>query len=236
MIEGSIKDSEKTAPVIHKLLKGGKIFAFGNEKTLIVSSKGDGSLGFGVSFKAEEFWDKKIGVDFKDNKQVLAWFKQKFNEWGSVWYELFENENTLFIARHSYCMPLNQKWKAQSNITIIGDAAHWMPPFGGEGVNIAMLDALRLSEALTSSEFANTQMAIASFEKDMFKRYEFAAQGTLFNTEWMHQPNALNDMLSMFSPNILKQGLFICRMMFSIYVVPFVRKAVGLKPPQKALK
>jgi 2-polyprenyl-6-methoxyphenol hydroxylase-like FAD-dependent oxidoreductase len=32
MLEGSIKDSAKTAPTIHKLLQGGKIFAYGNEK------------------------------------------------------------------------------------------------------------------------------------------------------------------------------------------------------------
>jgi len=130
-----------------------------------------GSLGYRVSFKTKEFWDKESGLDFKDNKQVLAWFKQEYKEWNSVWHELIENENTLFIPRHGYCMPLNQKWKAQSNITLVGDAAHWMPPFAGEGVNIAMLDALRLSEALTSSEFANTKTAIANYENQMFKRF-----------------------------------------------------------------
>ncbi len=56
MIEGSIEDSVNKAPHIHQLLEGGKIFAFGNEKTLIVSSKGDGSLGFTTSCKTEEFW------------------------------------------------------------------------------------------------------------------------------------------------------------------------------------
>ena len=133
-------------------------------------------------------------------------------------------------------MPLDQKWKAQSNITLIGDAAHWMPPFAGGGVNMAMLDALQLSESLTSPEFTNTQTAIANYEKQMFKRFATAGQGTLFNTKWMHKPNALNDMLSMFSPNILKQGLFICRMTISVFVIPFIRKAVGLAPKQKALK
>ena len=56
-----------------------------------------GSLGYRVSFKTKEFWDKESGLDFKDNKQVLAWFKQEYKEWNSVWHELIENENTLFI-------------------------------------------------------------------------------------------------------------------------------------------
>lgn len=224
MIEGSIKNSEKTAPNIHKLLKGGKIFAFGNEKTIIVSSKGDGSLGFSLSFKTQEFWDKENGIDFKDNKQVLAWFKQEYAEWSRVWYELFENESTLFILRPQYCMPLDQHWLPQSNITLIGDAAHWMPPFAGEGVNMAMLDALQLSETLTNSLFVNTQTAIANYENQMFKRFAIIGQETMFNTEWMHAPKALDNMISIFSPNILKRYLFMGRMMLSRFVVHFFEK------------
>lgn len=231
MVEGSIKNSGETAPNIHKLLKGGKIFAYGNQKTLLVSSKGDGSLGFATSHKSGEFWYKESGIDFKDNKQVLAWFKKEYSEWSNVWYELFENESTVFIPRPQYCMPLNQKWKAKPNITLIGDAAHWMPPFAGEGVNMAMLDALQLSEALTNPSFADTQKAIEEYEKKMFKRFEKIGQMTLFNTEWMHQPNALNDMLSMFSKNKLKQGLFLSRYIIKVTIIPFIRKMLGMSLP-----
>jgi len=235
MVEGSIKDAEKTAPIIHKLLKGGKIFAFGNEKTLIVSSKGDGSFGFATACKTSEFWYKESGIDFTDNTQVLAWFKKEFSEWGRIWWELFSNEKTLFIPRPQYCMPLDQKWEAKSNITLIGDAAHWMPPFAGEGVNMAMLDALELSESLTDPAFNNTQTVIANYEKQMFARFAKIGQATLFNTEWMHKPKALENMLTMFSKNILKQGRFIGTMWASVTLIPLIRKAVGLSPGQKVL-
>ena len=233
MLEGVVKDPEKTAPVIHNLLKGGKIFAYGNKKTLIVSSKGDGSLGFSTSHRSDEFWFKESGIDFKDNNQVLAWFKKEYSEWSNVWWQLFENEHTLFIPRPQYCMPLNQKWAAKPNITLIGDAAHWMPPFAGEGVNMAMLDALQLSEALTNPAFTSTQAAIANYEKKMFARFAKIGQATLFNTEWMHQPNALNDMLTMFNKNKLKQGLFMVKYFVNVIFVPYLRKAVGMAPKQK---
>jgi 2-polyprenyl-6-methoxyphenol hydroxylase-like FAD-dependent oxidoreductase len=110
-----------------------------------------------------------------------------------------------------------------------------MPPFAGEGVNMAMLDALQLSESLTNPSFANTQAAIANYEKQMFKRFAVIGQATLFNTEWMHQPKALNDMLTMFSKNKLKQGFFMGKMMISVYIIPSIRKAVGLLPKQKIL-
>ncbi|QEC76767.1 FAD-dependent oxidoreductase [Mucilaginibacter ginsenosidivorax] len=236
MLEGSLKDGAKTAPVIHQLLKGGKIFAYGNQKTLIVSSKGDGSFGFAVSFKSDEFWAKESGVNFNDNQQVLAWFKKEFAEWNPAWWELFESADTLFIPRPQYCMPLDQKWDAKPNITLLGDAAHWMPPFAGEGVNMAMLDALQLSEALTDAKFSDTRQAIAHYEKQMFARFGRIGQATLFNTEWMHQPDALKQMLAMFGKNKLKQGLFIGNYLVKVMVMPAIRKAIGLPPVQKILR
>ena len=107
-----------------------------------------------------------------------------------------------------------------------------MPPFAGEGVNMAMLDALELSESLTNSKFADTITAIADYEKQMFKRFAKIGQGALFNTKWMHEPKALENMQSMFSKNILKQLVFMGKMLVSVIVIPFIRKTVGLKPKQ----
>jgi 2-polyprenyl-6-methoxyphenol hydroxylase-like FAD-dependent oxidoreductase len=166
----------------------------------------------------------------------LAWCKKEFAEWSPVWWELFESADTLFIPRPQYCMPLDQKWDAKPNITLLGDAAHWMPPFAGEGVNMAMLDALQLSEALTDDKFSDTRQAIAHYEKQMFARFGRIGQDTLFNTEWMHQPDALKQMLAMFGKNKLKQGLFIGNYFIKVRVVPAIRKAIGLPPVQKIFR
>lgn len=236
LLEGAIKDAVKTAPVIHELLKGGKIFAYGNEKALFVSSKGDGSFGFAASFKSGEFWAKESGIDFNDHKQVLTWFKSAYPEWSQVWWEMFESPDTIFIPRSQYCMPLDQKWEAKSNITLLGDAAHWMPPFAGEGVNMAMLDALQLSEALTNPAFGDIRQAIAHYEKQLFARFSKIGQETLFNTEWMHGPSALNDMLAMFGKNKFKQGIFLTKYVMQVNLVPFLRRAFGLAPVQKTFR
>jgi 2-polyprenyl-6-methoxyphenol hydroxylase-like FAD-dependent oxidoreductase len=198
MIEGFVSDAKKITPKIHELLKGGKIFAFGNEKSLIVSSKGDGSLGFATGCKTDEFWFRESGLDFKDNGEMLTWFKKEFSEWGTVWLELFENDKTSFIVRPQYCMPLDQTWETIPNITMLGDAAHWMPPYAGEGVNMAMLDALELSECLTSPAFTNLQKAIASYEKQMCARFAEVGRITLKSTASLHSANAINNMLAMF--------------------------------------
>jgi 2-polyprenyl-6-methoxyphenol hydroxylase-like FAD-dependent oxidoreductase len=200
-VEGAVYNAEAAAPHIHKLLKGGKIFAFGGGKVLIVSSKGDGSLSFYASYKTEENWAKNGRLDFADKAQVLIWFKQTFPKWGKIWQELFEGATAPFIPRPIYCMPLDQTWEALPNLTLLGDAAHLMPPFAGEGVNMAMLDALELSVCLVSNDFTDLRSAISHYEDQMRKRAAAAAQMSLENTEWMHTDNALAMMLDMFSGN-----------------------------------
>ncbi|MVN23153.1 FAD-dependent oxidoreductase [Mucilaginibacter arboris] len=198
VLEGNIYDSEKNAPKIHDLLQGGKIMGLGDSKTISVSAKGDGSLDFYTGWKVDTNWVTDSGIDFKNSNQVLEWFKKEYSNWDSIWLELFEVENTIFIPRPQYCMPLDQKWEAKTNITLIGDAAHWMPPYAGEGVNMAMLDALQLSESLTNEKFTDLKSAIAHYEKQMFARFAEIGKETLDNTEFMHSPDGLKKLIEMF--------------------------------------
>ncbi|MGC4038294.1 MAG: NAD(P)/FAD-dependent oxidoreductase [Chitinophagaceae bacterium] len=202
-IEGNIHNSAVVTPVIHQLLKGGKIFAYGNGQVLIVSSKGEGDLTFYASFRADEKWATSNHIDYSDKSQVAAWFKKNFSKWSNSWDEFFENSIVPFTPRPIYCMPLDQRWETKSNLTMLGDAAHLMPPFAGEGVNMAMLDALELSESLTSEKFTTIEDSISSYEIQMCKRAAEAAKGSLANTEWMHSENALATMLEMFNQHYI---------------------------------
>ncbi len=199
MLEGNVCDAKKATPHIHALLNGGKIMAFGNKKDILMGQKGNGEIGFYASFKADENWAANIGLDFSDKIQMLEWFKTAYSEWGNIWYELFENAATPFIPRPIYCMPLDQTWEALPNLTMLGDTAHVMLPFAGEGANMAMLDALELSECLTSDQYNTLQEAIAFYETNMRKRAAIAAKESLENGERMHSEDALNTMLKFFS-------------------------------------
>jgi len=199
MLEGNVYDSEKTVPKMHSLINGGKTMAFGNKKNILLGQKGGGDLGFYVSFKTSENWAKEIGIDFSDRTEVLNWFKKEYSEWSNIWYELFEEAATPFIPRPIYCVPLDQVWKTLPNLTIIGDAAHVMPPFAGEGANMAMLDALELSKSLTSYEYNSLQEAILDYEIKMRKRAANAAKKSLENGEKMHSKNSLITMLKFFN-------------------------------------
>jgi len=198
-IEGAVYNAEKESPKIYELLNGGKIFAMGDSKSLVVSSKGDGSMAFYTGYNSTENWAKESGIDFKDRAQVIAWFKQEFTGWDEIWDELFENAEPHFIPRPQYCMPLDQTWEAQLNLTMLGDAAHLMPPYAGEGVNMAMLDAVELAACLLNEQFGDNKSAISAYEIQMRKRASEIAAETLESTKALHSPDAINYLINIIS-------------------------------------
>ena len=198
VIEGSVHDTEIAAPRIHKLLGIGKICALGNEKSLFIGAKGDGSLSFYTGHKAAESWARTCGIDFSKKADVLNWFKDEFHGWDEIWDELFQNADLPFIPRPQYYMPPDQSWEALPNLTLLGDAAHVMPPYAGEGVNMAMLDALELAECLMSDAFPDTRAAIAAYETKMRGRASSVIQMTLEQTAVFHSPDALPQLVDMF--------------------------------------
>ncbi|MBO9699041.1 MAG: FAD-dependent monooxygenase [Sporocytophaga sp.] len=199
IVEGAVYNAETEAPEIYKLVKGGKVFAFGDEKSLIVSSKGDGSITFYTGCKTNESWYKDSKIDFNNIDQVKDWFIKEFIGWDSKWLELFEKAEPHFIPRPQYCMPLDQSWTPLTNLTMLGDAAHLMPPYAGEGVNMAMLDAVELCNCLLNPQLPNIHSAIAAYESQMLVRFKDVAQMTLDQADSLHSPNAVSNMLELFN-------------------------------------
>lgn len=199
LIQGDIYEAVKNAPGLFSFAKGGKVMAFDDEKMIGYGSKGDGSIMFVACFKCPEDWLRRSGIDFKNQSQVLSWFKKEFSTWSDQWHEFFAADNACFTPRPQYYFPFDQKWDIQDNLTMIGDAAHRMPPFAGEGANVAMQDSFELAEALTGHRFSDLKMAIALFEKDMITRGAEATRQTLANTERMFAKDGLEQMLSFFS-------------------------------------
>lgn len=198
IVEGNIYNAAVNAPHLWELTNGGKIFALWKNKTIFLSAKGEGSLSFYTSTKETEDWAKSSGIDFTNKEHVFTWFKQRFSDWSNDWHEIFLTDESYFVVRPQYHFPADQSWPSLPNLTMIGDAAHVTPP-SGEGVNLAMQDALELYEALCLDGFDTTLEAIQSFEKKMHKRASVGTTEALEMVESMTSENNLKQMLDFFN-------------------------------------
>ena len=198
IVEGNIYNAATNAPELWKLAKGGKIFALGWEKSIILSAKGDGSLSFYTGTKETEDWVKTSCINFEKKEAVYDWYKERFADWGEEWHELFASDESYFVPRPQYHFPMDQQWESLSNLTMLGDAAHRMPPYAGEGVNMAMLDAYELVEQLTATDFSDIKTAILQYESAMRQRAAEITEVTLQSMENMHFKEALRFLVDTF--------------------------------------
>lgn len=196
IVEGNVYQGLKNAPELNAFTKGGKVFVFGEEKSLILSAKGDGSLSFYTGCKVPEDWVETSGIDFGDKVAVLNWFQDAFGNWNPLFRELFASDSVWFIPRPQYHFPLDQCWETQDNLTMLGDAAHRMPPYAGEGVNQAMQDAYELAACLLDEKYESLEQAIHTFETGMCQRAVNVTEFTLANTELLHSEGAVDKMLA----------------------------------------
>ncbi len=81
---------------------------------------------------------------------------------------LIEAGNDHIVPRPIHALPVGHHWQNRLGITLLGDAAHVMSPFGGEGVNAAMLDAAELARQLLENE--DWKVAVKTYEAEMFDR------------------------------------------------------------------
>lgn len=200
LLEGVIPDAAQRVPALWQLIQGGSLTALENGQTISFLTKGDGALNFWVWAKKPEDWLATSGITWTDRAAVAAWFTQEFRTWSPDWQDVFANEALTVVPRPSYYFPLDQPWPSQPNLTLLGDAAHRMPP-NGEGVNQAMLDALDLAEALGSTRFETIGEALAAFEEQMRQRLIIVEADTRELLEVMHADNNQEVFLSLFSGN-----------------------------------
>jgi 2-polyprenyl-6-methoxyphenol hydroxylase-like FAD-dependent oxidoreductase len=60
-------------------------------------------------------------------------------------------------------------WESVPGMTLVGDAAH-LAITNGEGVNLAMVDSLKLASKIAEHGTENLDQAVREYEADMFPR------------------------------------------------------------------
>jgi 2-polyprenyl-6-methoxyphenol hydroxylase-like FAD-dependent oxidoreductase len=195
LVEGYVPDAESAVPELWDLIGGAALIALGGERTIGMGTKPDGGILFYAGVKTSDASAKQRLDEADTAEKRVAWFRANFEGYSSRFEPLFAKASSL-VWRPLLVCPPDQHWSPKPNTTLIGDAAHVMPPYAGEGVNMAMLDALVLSRALLNE--TTTLAAIASYESEMFARTKDITQDTMSNTEMFYAPDASERVVNMF--------------------------------------
>ncbi|WP_136605404.1 FAD-dependent oxidoreductase [Paenibacillus dokdonensis] len=188
MVELNIINAAEQYPELAAFNTNGKMFAMGDQHVIIGQLNGDGRIKVYVSLKVERDWIEQSGIPF--NQPALA--KQRllalFDDWDEMPKQYIHCAEDLVTPRRVYMLPIGYRWERHSAITLIGDAAHLMSPFAGEGVNLAMLDACELAAAIIRNEAIS--YAIQEYEEIMYAFSAEKAQLTDESLRMMFSDNA----------------------------------------------
>lgn len=192
MIE--MNSDENEHPDLLKFNKNGKLIGLGGDQAILGQRNGDGRIMAYISFKTKyEKLDeyRKLSLDAL-KERLLA----EYSDWDSELknYIAYSYDDIKF--RRIYKLPIGLTWATQPNITIIGDAAHLMSPFAGEGVNMALYDAYLLAESFKN--FNNLTEVLKVYEQQMFETTKVHAKESQDNLEIFFSENGAKKMAQFF--------------------------------------
>jgi len=190
IIQGDIHHPESNCAEFFQLCNGNRLMTAHQGNLLVANPFNNGALSYGVIFKEPAEWNNGRGLDFQDTGSVVTFLLNRLSTWSNDYKQLIR-ATTFFVGLQTRKFPLDKPWKNNRPlpITLIGDAAHLMPPFAGQGVNIGLLDALILSDNLTSGKFKTIQSAIDEYERKMFVYASAAQADSTKNEIEMRNPN-----------------------------------------------
>ncbi|MGV1793479.1 FAD-dependent oxidoreductase [Rhizobium sp. A37_96] len=174
-----IEEAQMRHPELAALVGHGNIMALGENRGLMAQRNGNGDIRVYVALRLPEHWARNRPYGWTDSEAVRADLLRPFDGWAETILALLRHSDPIFQPWPLYHIAPRQTWRNVAGVTLLGDAAHIMPPFTGRGANLAMLDAVELAERLTAPGLADVDTAIADYETSMLKRMEMAIQETL---------------------------------------------------------
>ena len=152
-------------PALAALVGNGTLFALHGGSGIIAQRNGNGVVRVYAAFRTlPEETDRPDQTLANITRAALL---SRFNGWAPALLSLISEADRIAAVRPIVALPTPLGWVGKAGLTLVGDAAHVMPPLG-VGVNLAMLDAAELAEALVSGE--NWRSAVAAYEQVMIAR------------------------------------------------------------------
>jgi 2-polyprenyl-6-methoxyphenol hydroxylase-like FAD-dependent oxidoreductase len=146
--------------------QGGAAAADGR-RGLFAQRNGGDHIRLYVIQRVPEDWIACAGLSLEDTGGIRALLLDRFRDWSPVFRRMLSENDGPFVDRPVHALPVPHTWEPDPTVTLLGDAAHLMPPLG-VGVNLAMLDACELALALAHHD--SVEAALRAYERTMLPR------------------------------------------------------------------
>jgi 2-polyprenyl-6-methoxyphenol hydroxylase-like FAD-dependent oxidoreductase len=190
-----VPEAPAKVPASAALVGTGSLFALSDNKN--IGGHGGRDLHLGAMLRTAEDWLDTRGVDWSDASATRTALLAEFADWTPALTDLIRHCDDEITARRIYALPTGHAWPRIPGVTLVGDAAHLMSPFAGEGANAAMRDACELALALIEHG-DDVEAALAQYEAAMFPRSSDAAQQSAFGLDLCFADDSPRGMVEFF--------------------------------------
>jgi 2-polyprenyl-6-methoxyphenol hydroxylase-like FAD-dependent oxidoreductase len=173
-IETYLFDADQRHPAAAQAVGDGALFAVAPGQGILAHREPGGVLHAYIALAKPQEWI--AAIDFTDAAATTARVAAEFDGWAPGLTALITDSDTAPVPRAINALPIDHRWDRVAGVTVLGDAAHLMSPFAGEGANLAMFDGSELGQAIAAHP-SDAETALAEYERALFPRSaQFAAE------------------------------------------------------------
>jgi 2-polyprenyl-6-methoxyphenol hydroxylase-like FAD-dependent oxidoreductase len=181
----------------------GSLFALSDNK--YIGGHGGDQIAVGCGMRVAEDWASAGGIDWNNPPVARAALLEQFSDWAAPLTDLIRDCDDTIWPRPIYALPAGHRWEHAPGATLIGDAAHLMSPFAGEGANLAMIDGANLAREIIES--VDLDAAITAYEMKMFPRGAKSAKASASGLAMIFNDDSPKKLVAFFNRMILLSRL-----------------------------
>ncbi len=195
-VEADLHDAATHHPAEAEAMGAGMLFALQGNTGILGHLETDGSLHVYLGLRVPEDWIDTIDWDDTEaaKREVLA----HLAGWNDSLRGMIANADTGLTPRRIHALPVGISWDRVPGVTLLGDAAHVMSPFAGEGANLAMYDGMALALAIAEHP-GDTEAALRAYETELFPRSAESAGESAQSLEVLFREDSPRGLLDMFA-------------------------------------